>query len=231
MQLKINLFEQITQHFYEDGNDIHWWIDEEDEADFLETHSDWLEDGSLKKTDTRVLSGKAWNDWWIGGTYGDYEGTFSDQECPNCEHLMVNSELEIEETGEDVKVQFCSNHNSSCGYVNEEYRRVLKLNNEYEKVETPEPPKFRIEGESLLDFCKRTKIDLERRKDAYFKDDTHYNICTVCKNHVPVNDYYISFGYAIVCYKHDNCSNGGPSVLVPFTKKEQDKWSGLLFGK
>jgi len=57
-----NPFEQITQHYYEDGNDIHWWIDEEDEADFLASWGHPEENPDLKKTDTRTINGKQWNE-------------------------------------------------------------------------------------------------------------------------------------------------------------------------
>jgi len=238
MLLKINLFEQITQHFYEDGNDIHWWIDEEDEKDFLESWGCPEENPDLKKTDTRIINGKQWNEFWIGGTYGEYEGTFSDQECPNCEHLMVNTDMEIEETGEDVKVQFCSNYDSDCGYVNEEYRRVLKLNASYEKKPYIPESKIRLAGETVFEFVERVGLSCDKKPDKFVVlNDNYWTECTICKETVPCTDFYIGSGtgFASVFFDHvckdGKPSNGCPSTGTPFKKSTKEKWNGLLFGK
>lgn len=232
MKLKTNLFEQITQHFYEDGDDIHWWIDEEDEEGFLETHSDFLESG-LKKTDTRVLSGKAWNDWWIGGVYGDYEGTFISEECPRCKHLLVEREEEIEETGEDVKVIHCSNHDSECGYRCDEFKRVQNLNDSYEKKPYVPEKQIRLAGETVFEFVERVGLQLDRKDKFVVLSDNYWTECCVCKETVPCSDFYIGqeTGFATVFFSHDNCTNGGPSIGVPFKKETKEKWNGLLFGK
>jgi len=232
MKLKTNLFECITQHYVEDGYDMHWWIDDEDLEDFKETWSDAFEEENeeykAKITDTRELSGKEWNEWWIGGTYGDCEGIITNEPCPKCEHILVDPE-ELEEP----TARFCSNH--ECDYINEAYEAYSKKLKKTFSRDSNEPPeiKIRLEGEDVFQFCKRVGLQMDARNDKfYIKDNTYWSPCIVCKKDIPVSDFYIGqrSGFAVVHFSHEDCSNGGPSVGVPFKQKTKDEWDNLLFG-
>lgn len=235
MKLKTNLFEQITQHFYEDGGDIHWWIDEEDVEDFIST---WCDDdpNNVKKTNTRVINGKQWNEFWIGGVYGDYEGEFVNEICPTegCGHLLVEpSHMENDKTGEPVdKPRFCSNHDSECGYTSESLIKCHEANEKYWSDMRNKPPEkqLRLVGEDVFQFVKRVGLSLDRKDNIIIKDKNYWSDCTVCKRTVPASDFYIGqeTGFAVVHFSHDDCTNSGPSIGVTFSKKTKEAWCGIL---
>ncbi|NRA76828.1 MAG: hypothetical protein HRU18_01360 [Pseudoalteromonas sp.] len=234
MKLKTNLFERITQHFYEDGGDIHWWIDEEDEADFLETFSDAVEDGSLKKTDTRVINGKQWNEWWIGGVYGDYEGKIVNEECPKCGHVLVDPEMDYDKNDEPViDARFCSNHD--CDYVNESFKKASDANDKYWEDLRNKPPEkqIRVAGETVFEFVERVGLSLDKRSGVKKCKDYYWMPCSICGQTIPNSDFYIGqdTGFATVFFGH-TCEDGKnvnyPSVGTPFKKEAKEKWYGVL---
>ena len=226
MKLKTNLFERITQHFVDDGLDIHWWIDDDFIDEFKEIHSDSFDSGEAKITDTRIISGKEWNEFWIGGCYGDYEGVFVNEEC-DCGHLLVNPEKE-----ESPNARFCSSHD--CDFINEEFKKYQDEENaKWEEIRNKPPEmKIRLAGEDIFEFCKRVGLQMDKKTGYFIKDNNYWTDCVVCKRDVPASDYFIGqdSGFATVHFSHDDCTNGGPSVGVPFKKETKEEWGNLLGG-
>lgn len=217
MTKRKNPFVRTKQLFYDDGLDIHWWVDEEDHKWFLDQFSD-LEP---KLLDERTINGKEYNEWMIGNQFGDYEGEYVDEDCPLCEHLLVLPDCHSmsDKYTPNGKEYFCSNF--ECDYENEHYKAYREEDARYweEFRNKPESPKFREVGQTLEQF-------VERYKFGRFEKEVE---CTVCKRTVPVSDFYLSFGYAIISYSHEDCSNGGPSVLRPQGEKAKE-WANLLGG-
>ena len=219
-----NDFEWIKQHYYEDGGDIHWWIDDDNLADFLKewgNESDEHED--LKKTDERTIRGRQYNEWMIGNVFGDYEGDFVDEDCPECEHLLVVPDrMEDYLTG---KERFCSN--GSCKYENEEMTTFWEKNEEeWDKIKDPnKKPEFKIKvaGETIFEFEKRVSLSMLESRGFFVRDDNYWTTCVTCKREIPADDFYIGqeTGFAMITFSHDDCTNGGPSIGVPFKKKNQ----------
>lgn len=218
MKLKTNLFERITQHFYEDGGDVHWWIDESEEADFIES---WGDDHDVKKTGTRVISGKAWNEMAIGSPYGDFEGYFMNEDCPHCGHLLVMPAG----TTQEENHRFCS----ECSYRNEELRTC---EDEFDKnIRNSKPEgKLTIPNETIFEFMKRTGLEVNERDNVTVQAGKIWTMCVKCKRVVPAKEWFIGTEtqMAIISFAHDNCTNGGPLFATPFTKKAHDKLMDIL---
>lgn len=228
MTKKKDTFELVKQHFYEDGNDIHWWINDDEVEDFLVS---WGEDNpDLEKTDERTLRGKEYNDWIVGNVYGDCEGEFVDEKCPICGHFTVVPMGHEEYFTE--KERFCSN--LDCDWVNSEmtaYEESRRLEWERPKDSKPEV-KLRVAGETIFEFVKRVKLDMRTKDNVFIKDDNFWSECIVCKRQVPASDFYISkgSGFAVVHFSHDDCTNKGPSIGVPFTQETKKEWGSLVSG-
>lgn len=216
MTKRKNPFVRIKQYFYEDGDDICCWVDEDFVDEFLSIHSDWLEPDEtgnipLKCTEERILNGKAYNEWIIGNTYGDYEGIYVDEDCPECEHLLI-----LPECYDDilpVNARFCS----SCDYENKEFKEYIKERDARWKRDDKPLPRIKEVGQTLDEF-------IEKYGFVRFEKEIE---CVVCNRVVPVSDYYRSGGYAIISYEHDNCTNGGPCVAIP-QGKEAKRWGEIL---
>ncbi len=226
MKLKTNLFERITQHYYEDGCDIHWWIDDDEEEEFLNF---WDENDDLKKTDARVISGKEWNEFWIGGIFGDYEGEFVNEVC-ECGHLLIKPNRHEDYFTETER------HCSDCEWENNEMTMFWAKNKEeWKGFRDPNKPpelKLRLAGEDIFDFAKRVGLQLEKRDKFYIKDDNYWTECVVCERTIPADDFYIGqgTGMAMITFSHDDCKNGGPCVATPFKKETKEKWNNILGG-
>lgn len=236
---KKNPFERFKQYYYTDSEfdangeitshgDINWWIDEEDLEDFKEMWEEQIAAGEVVRLEEREINGKQYNEWINGNIFGDYEGTFVDEECPECQHLLINPDNiqhTLDEDKEFVRVQpsdkdrFCSN--SECSYESPEQIAYRKSDNDYWNWlhEQPELPKFREPGQTLEEFCQQYE----------FSDIKNPTTCTVCKRQVPVSDFYRNKLGAFISYEHDDCSNGGPTIIRPLGK-EAEKWGKLLGG-
>ena len=226
-----NDFEWIKQEFYEDGGDIHWWIDEDEIEEFLLSWGDDVPNGTmLKKTDERTIRGKEYNEWMIGNVFGDYEGDFVDEDCPECEHLLVKpNRHEDYFTGNELH---CSNHD--CKWHNEAMKTFWDKNEaEWAEMRDPNKPeeiKIRIAGETIFEFAKRVGLELDGKGNFYIKDDNYWTDCMVCKRSIPADDFYIGqgTGFAMITFSHDDCTNGGPCIGTPFKKETKEEWGKLI---
>jgi len=194
-----NLFERIVQYYVSDKDDnINWWVNEEDMANFRISHKDFFDEDPDFVKETRTISGKEFNDWLIGNTFGDHEGSFIDKDCPECGHLLV---VRDEDLPDEV---FCSD----CDYCSEE---MIKADNDFD-IELKQPEvKLRIPGDTLEEF-----------KNRYgFSEGIEETVCIICKKVVPVSDFYRGRDMAVIDYKHEGCTNGGPSVCRPLGELEK----------
>lgn len=227
MTQRRNPFVRVKQFYVEDENfDMNWWIDEEDLESFKKN---WCcekgEDGpkweDCHKGDTRELSGKAWNEWMIGSHWGDFEGIFMDEDCPECGCFLIQP-AGLDEELATGKERHCSSHD--CVYTNTAFDTYSRIDQDkWDEIRNaPEPPKFRIEGETVEKFAERHGIDLERMAD---KD------CVKCKQTTAPNDWYQTKSYAAIIYGEghaEDCDNKGcPATLRPLGE-ELDKWLKIL---
>lgn len=230
MKLRTNLFERIKQHFVDDECDMHWWIDDDELEEFKKVHSDSFDSGEAKITDTREVSGKEWNNWWIGGVWGDFEGVIVNEDCPECGHLLVDPERENREGESLPKCRYCTD----CDYMSDEFKKHREDDKKYWKELRNKPPekKIKLEGETVIEFAKRVGIQMFKKTGYYIKSDNYWTKCTVCKREVPANDYYIGqdSGFAVITFSHEDCTNGGPCIGVPFKKETKKEWANLLGG-
>jgi hypothetical protein len=231
MKLKENLFERIVQYFVEDGGDMYWWVDSDELEDIKCMFSESFENGSAVITDEKVISGKEWNEWWLGSTFGDCEGVFVNELCNICSHLLVDPEMELESDNTPViDARFCSN--SDCSYANDSYIKANEANAEYRKDLRDAPPEMqiRLAGENVFDFAKRVGLVMDKKEGISTMDDTYWTDCVVCKKSVPVSDYYIgqSTGFAAIHFSHNDCSNSGPSIGTPFKRSAKLEWNSVL---
>lgn len=225
MTRRRNAFERVKQYYVDDGGDIHWWIDEDELEDFK---NNWLDGVNWeevhKPEDVRELSGHEWNKWMVGQPFGDYEGTFIDEDCPECGHFLVLATCNHEELAEDQsKLKHCSEFND-CSYETPEMKEYCKKVEEYwtRPKEKKESPKFREPGQTLEQFCEKYKIELSRKVNTF---------CVCCKMKVEPSDYYVITGYAMVVFGKghaEKCENKHCPVTAVPIGKERDKWSKIL---
>jgi hypothetical protein len=225
---KVNPFIRIKQYKYTDheldengeiklfGNFM-WWIDEDDLEDFKEVHADGFESGEIKLIEERVIKGVDYNNWLIGNVYGDYEGKYVDETCPKCGHLLVLPDLidhdrDPRPSGDE---RFCSNN--ECDHTNAEYDNYLAEDEKFwEELASKPEVKIKEPGQTLEEFNEKYGMEAPVEME-----------CIKCKRIVPAKEWYRNKGYAVVSYKHENCSNQGPSMAVPLGK-EAEKWANLL---
>jgi len=228
MKLKTNLFERIKQHFVDDGGDIHWWIDDDYLEEFKEIYSDQFKDGDIKITDTREISSKKWNEWWIGGIWGEYEGILVDENCPTCGHLLVDPEKTDRDDNPLPACRYCTD----CDYVNDDLKAHHEAELKFWEDLSNKPPenRIRLEGETIFEFTKRVGLQMDKRTDYQIKNDNYYTNCVICKRDIPADDYYIGqdSGFAMITFSHEDCTNGGPCVGTPFKKEAKEEWNNLL---
>lgn len=232
---KKNPFERFKQYYYSDNDfdekgevtsrgDINWWIDEDDLEDFKEQWEEQLTSGDIKLIEEREINGKEYNEWIIGNYFGDFEGKYMDEECPECQCLLVDPECrehddsnhEFKRVQPTGKERFCSNH--ECEYVSEEFDAYLKSDEEFWTWlgKQPELPKFREDGQTFEEFCEKYGFEAKPTME-----------CITCKNIVPYSDFYRNKMGAHISYSHDECTNKGPSIYRPLGK-EAEKWASLL---
>lgn len=221
-----NNFERVKQYRYTDdvldengevkliGN-FDWWINEDEHEHFKEHFLEDCDTDEITYLGEREISGKEYNDWLIGNDYGDLEGTYVDEDCPECGSFLVEPNGIFYKT--DMSgTRFCS----ECNYENDKHIEAQELEKKIreEEMNKPEKPKFREQGQTFDEFCEKYKVEEG-------SETTH---CVVCKNDVPYNDFYICDGNAFVTYEHDNCTNKGPAKIIPFSQKQRDKWAKIL---
>ena len=234
---KINPFVLVKQFFYSDSEhdangevtshgDINWWVDEDYLGDFKETFDDQLKSGDIVLIDERTIKGVEYNKQLIGSPYDDYQGHFVDEECPECEHLLVFPDCmkhddddkdfqRVQPTGEE---RHCSD--ADCNYANEDYMAYENSEDDYWSwaANQPDLPQFREPGQTAEEFIEKYK----------FGDVKDPDECIVCKRMVPITDFYINKMGAHIKRDHDCKNSGNPSHYRPLGK-EADKWNKILF--
>lgn len=212
-----NPFVRVKQYYYEDGGDVHWWIDEDDLEDFKSNFCDpeeTDEENLPKLIETREISGRDWNKFIVEDcTFDDCQGNYIDEDCDECGSFLVH----LNDTPEDSRI--CS----ECDYQNDSFKKHLAQEEEEEVIRKskPESPKFREPDLTVEQFAKKYHLQLDRPRDMK---------CVVCKDELEWGDYFIQNGYAIITEKHKTnttCHNG-PCIATPFSKKEKEAWSKLF---
>lgn len=209
MTQRKNPFVRVKQTFFEDGGDVHWWVDEDELEEFKSNFCDpeeTDEENLPKATATRELNGRDWNKFIIEQcSFDDHQGVFIDQDCPECGHFMV----QLNSCNE--KELMCSD----CEYQTPELVEYYKK--EDEEIEAsknkPPSPKIREVGQTLEQFIEK---HFHHSKDIKYRQTS----CCVCKRELTNPDFYIQGGYAIISFKHEDCTNGGPCHAVPFSQKK-----------
>lgn len=219
-----NPFKRTTQYYVDDGENISWWVDEDELEEFKQQWcSDNGEDGpkweDIFKGKTRELSGKEWNDWMIGSPWGDYEGTIIDKDCPLCGCFLVNpDEGGYHSDSYDGSEEHCSNYD--CDYKNQKMVDALAIiaTKRKEDAETPPLPEFREPGQTVEEFAEKYGICLETK-------EKNPPVCTQCKNITSVSDFYRTKDCAIIIYGKghaEDCKNKDcPALLVPLGKQRE----------
>lgn len=219
-RLKKNLFERVKQHYVEDrSNDIYWWIDDSEWEKFRADFSDFFLDMPDFKKAEREISGKEYNEFLVGQPFGDFEGTITSHECPECSALMVRSVSQegfIEVSEEPL---FCT----ECEYENEDFKTYEnRVTSHWEELRnSPPATKYREVGQTLEDFVDKYKFDLE---------DCAHKICVVCNKELYAKDFYRTDKYAGIEFGHvkdEGCKNSGAGIFIP-QGKEVEKWAGLI---
>lgn len=216
MTKRKNPFVRVKQTYYEDGGDVHWWVDEDELEEFKSNFCEESDEENMPKaTATREISGRDWNKFIIEQcTFDDHQGDFVDEDCPQCEHFLVH----INNSPEDTRI--CSNFD--CEYENDSLKKYY-AEEEAEILEaknSPPKPKFRVVDQTLEQFCKQHGFK--------FDDRITKMTCIVCKKLIPNPDFFLQDGYAIINYDHEDCENNGPTIATPVSKKKIDEWAKLL---
>lgn len=207
---KKNPFIRFKQHIYQEYDRL-VWVNEDELDRYVENFKEDIEEGDVFIKESRIINGKTFNEELIGSVFGDFEGYLIDEECPECSHLLVTPE-----GGLDSR-KFCSNYD--CNYANEAFTEWQKEDELHWKQlrEAPPSPIFREVGLDLGGFIEKYG----------FSDIKPLRECTVCLRQIPINDFFVQGGYAMITYVHEDCSNGGPCVAIPIGK-EKDKWNSIL---
>jgi uncharacterized protein with PIN domain len=221
---KSNPFERIKQYYVEDkDNDIYWWINEDGWEEFKDNFQDFFLDPKFHEGKTREINGKQYNEWLFEQSFGEFEGTIVDADCPECGHLLVKTESEIGFDEEDKKLYeglhdlfFCSD----CTYRSEDQIKLDQREaDKWEAIKNaPEKPKFRVPGQTLEEFINHYKFDKLRLEDK---------VCVVCKKEVEVSDFYRTEDHAVIIFKHEGCTNSGPAIFIP-QGKNAEQWKKLF---
>lgn len=232
---KVNPFILVKQYFYTDdeydpqGNitshgDMSTWVDEDYLEDFKGMWEEQLEAGEIRLEGERTLKGVEYNEKLIGSIYGDFEGKFTDEECTICQHLLVTPSLSSGHKDPTGNERQCSNYHEECNWMNDELKEWYDEDKKWWQAirDKPDPPKFRVEGQTLAQFCEKYGFSRDLRGD-YSNHD-----CKVCKRLVPVADFYRTKDMAIITYEHEDCTNQGPSIIIP-QGEQAKKWKELLF--
>ena len=218
---KRNLFEKIKQTKIDTGDGI-FWVDDDD----LDNFSDDIEENPEAILDTREINGKTWNEQVIGAVYDDYQGTFLDEDCPECGHLMVrpNNVGNIFDDKMPTTWKHCSNYD--CEYATPEMKKAWEDEKQrWEDMKNAPPaPQFRVEGETFQQFCERVGMQMDGRKG---RNNYQLDECVRCKKQaLDPSDFYQTKEYAIAVFHHEGCDNG-PSVCLPLGEKQKE-WAELL---